>query len=65
MGACGNARKNIQHSCINLSGIGLSGYRIAALKAHLFGNHRIDLINGLLVSVKQLQEAGLGSCRAL
>ena len=60
---CGSsdACKNIHHSCIYFSGVGLTGYRIAFLEAHLSCNHRINLINGSMISVEQLQERGLCS----
>ena len=54
-----NACQDIQDSCVHLAGIGLSGYRIAVLEAHFFRDHRVDLIDRLLISVKQLQEACL------
>ena len=59
---CCDSCKNIQDSCIYLTGISLTGYRIAALESHLFSNHRIDLIDCLLITLKQLKEACLCSC---
>ena len=62
MGAGSNSCQDIQHSGIHFSGISLSGYRIAGFESHFLSDHRIDLVNSLLISVKKLQEAGLGSC---
>ena len=53
VGACRDSRKYVQHSCIHLPGIGLTGYRITRLKSHLFCDHRIDLVNRLLIAVKK------------
>ena len=61
MGGCGDSRQHIRHSCINLSGIGLSGYRETFLKSHLLSDHGIDLVNRLLIPVKQLQKRSLRS----
>ena len=60
-----NSRQNIQHSGVYLSGIGLSGHRIAFPEPHFFRNHRINPINLFLISVEQLQKTGLCSCRPL
>ena len=57
--------QHTQHPGIRLSGIGLPGYRIACRKSHLFRDHRIDPVNGLLLSVKQLQKACLSPCGPL
>ena len=59
MCTCSDSRKDIQHTGINLSGIGLSRNRIAGFESHLLCDHRIDLVNGLLIPVKKFQEAGL------
>ena len=58
---CCNSCKNIGNTCIYLTGIGLSGYRIAFLKSHLLCDHRINLVDSLLISVKQFQKACLCS----
>ena len=58
---CCDSCKNISNTCVYFTGISLSGYRIAFLESHFLCDHWIDLINGLLISVKQLQEAGLCS----
>ena len=65
MRTCCDSCKNVQHTCVNFSGIGLSGYRIAGLESHFLCDHRIDLIDSLLISVKQLQEACLCTCCSL
>ena len=65
MRAGGNASQYIQNSCIHFSGISLPGYRITSSESHLFRDHRIDLVNGLLIPVKELQKACLGSCGSL
>ena len=59
MCTCSDSRKDIQHTGINLSGIGLSGNRIAGSESHLLCDHRIDLVDGLLIPVKKFQEASL------
>ena len=59
---CGNSCQNVQNSRIHFSGVGLPGNRIAGRKSHLLSNYRINLINSLLVSLKKLQKACLGSC---
>ena len=56
-----DACQNIDHSGIYFSGIGLAGYRIALFESHLFSDHRIDLIDGFLISVEQFQETCLCS----
>ena len=65
MCTCRNACKHIQHSGIHFSGIGLAGYRIAGLESHLLGNHRVNLVDRLLIPVKEFQEACLCTCRSL
>ena len=65
MCTCCNTCKNIQNSGINLTGIGLSGNRIALPESHLLCDHRIDLVDGFLISVKKLQKACLCSCCSL
>ena len=57
--------QNIDHTGIHLTGIGLSGYGIAGLESHLLSDHGIDLVDGFLISVEQLQKACLGSCGTL
>ena len=47
-----NSRKDIEHSGIYFAGISLSGYRIAGLKSHLLRDHRINLVNGLLIPIE-------------
>ena len=56
---CSDACQYIDHSGIDFSGVGLAGYRIALFESHLLCNHRIDLVDGLLISVKQFQKACL------
>ena len=58
---CCNTCKNIQDSCVDFAGVGLSGNRIALLESHLLCDHRIDLINCFLISIKKFQEACLCS----
>ena len=58
---CSDAGKHICHSGVHLAGVSLSGYRVALGKAHLLRDHGIDLVDGLLISVEQLQEGSLGS----
>ena len=62
MCTCCNSCQNIDNTGINFTGIGLSGYRIAFLESHLGSDHRIDLVDGLLVSFKQFQKACLCTC---
>ena len=62
---CRNTCQYIQYSGVHLTGVSLTGYRYAFLKAHLLSDHRIDLVDGLLISVKELQETCLGSCGSL
>ena len=61
MGAGCDTCENVQHTGIHFSGIGLAGYGVSGLEAHLLSDHRIDFVDGLLISVEELQEAGLGS----
>ena len=49
---CCNSGKNIHNSCIHFTGIGLSRNRIAGLKSHFLCDHRINLIDRLLIPVK-------------
>ena len=65
MCACRNTCKNIQDSCIYFAGIGLSGYRIAVLESHLFCDHRINLVDCLLIPFEQFQETCLCSGSSL
>ena len=53
------ACQDIGNPGINLSGIGLAGNSIALLEAHLGSNRRINLVNSLLVAIKELKEACL------
>ena len=61
VGAGCNTCQNVHHSGIHFSGIGLSGYRNTFFKAHLLCDHRINLINLLLISIEEFQEACLGT----
>ena len=61
MGRLGNAGQYGKHPEIHLSGIGLAGYVIAAVKAHFFRYQLLDLAALLMVAVEKLQEARLGS----
>ena len=65
MGALGNACQDIDHPGIYLAGIRLSGYRITIRKTHLSGYHPIRQTAFLMISVKKLQKAGLGTGRPL
>ena len=65
MCACSNSCQYIQYTSIYLTGIGLAGYRIALFESHLLSDHRINLINCLLISIKKFQEACLCTCRSL
>ena len=49
--------RTFSNSGIHFTGIGLSGYRIAVLESHLLCDHRINLVDRLLISVKQFQES--------
>ena len=60
-----NAGKDIRHTRIQLSGIGLSRYRVARVKIHLLRDHRIDPVDRLFIPVKQFHEARLRTGRAL
>ena len=61
MSTCCDSCEYIQYTGVYLTGISLSGYRIALLESHLGCDHRIDLVDGLLISVEQFQERSLGS----
>ena len=60
-----NPRQDIQHPRIHFPGICLTGYRVTLLKAHLLRNHRINLVNRFLVSIKQFLKACLCPGRSL
>jgi hypothetical protein len=64
----GGGRDACQHVChpgVHLSGISLPGHGEALREPHLLSDHRVYLIDGLLVSVEQLQEGSLGARGAL
>ena len=61
MCGCRNTCQYVGYSGIHLTGIGLSGYGIALLEAHLGSDHGINLVDGLLIPVEQFQEGCLGS----
>ena len=54
MSALGNASQYAKHPAVHLSGIGLAGHGIAALKAHLLSNLLIQSAAALMVAVKEL-----------
>ena len=58
---CCDTSQYIQYSGVYFTRVSLTGYRYAFLKAHLLSDHRIDLVDGLLISVKELQKTCLGS----
>ena len=51
--------QRIQNLCVHLSGIGLAGYRNHFIKSHGRGDKLIQLLNFLLIDVKQFYETGL------
>ena len=57
-----NSAENIQHTCIQLTGICLSGNRKTCFKSHLLGNSLISLFAFLMVAIKKLQETCLCTC---
>ena len=59
VGTLCDAGENVQHAGIHFSGIRLSGYRIAAVESHFFGDLAVDLMYLGEISVKEFQEAGL------
>ena len=61
----GDARNNVHHTRVNLAGVSLAGYRIAAVKAHLCRDHRIERVKLLLIIVEEFLEGRLGSGRSL
>ncbi len=61
VGAGSNSRQYVQHSGIHLPGIGLPRHRITGFKSHLLCDHRVDLVDLLLVALEQLKEACLGA----
>ena len=65
MRTCSDACKNIEHTGISLSGIGLARHCHACGKAHFLRDHRVNLIDRLLISVKQFQKACLCTSRSL
>ena len=65
MRALRNAREHIQNAGVNLPRVSLAGDRNTGREAHLFRNHRIDLLNLLFVSLKELLERSLGTRGAL
>ena len=56
VGTLCDAGENVQHAGIHFSGIRLSGYRIAAVESHFFGDLAVDLMYLGEISVKELQE---------
>ena len=61
VGALGNTCQYGNHAAVDLSGVGLARYGVAAGKAHLFRNPLIQSAAFLMISVKKFQEAGLGT----
>ena len=59
MCACSYACQQVCHSGIHLSGIGLSGYREAFLKAHFLSDLLIYFSYSILVSLKEFHKACL------
>ena len=55
----------IEYTGIGLSGIGLPRYCHTCGKAHFLRDHRINLIDRLLIAVKQFQKACLCTSRSL
>ena len=65
VGTLGDSCQNADHPAVDLSGIGLSGYGIAALKAHLFRDPLIQSAAALMIAVKEFQKTGLCACSSL
>ena len=65
VGGSRDARQDIAHSRIHLAGVRLPGHGIAFLKSHLFSDHGIDLIYGLLIAVKEFLKRRLRARGAL
>ena len=59
--ALGDGGQHVENAAVELAGIGLAGHREDALKAELGGDHPVHLVDLALVSLKQVQEAGLGA----
>ena len=57
--------KRVENDRIHKTGICLAGYRHAAVKSHLLSDHGIQAVHLVQVSVKELQEGRLRSCRSL
>ena len=57
--------ERVQDDRINKPGIGLAGYRHAAVKSHLFRDHGIQAVHLVEVSVEEFKEGGLRSGRSL
>ena len=65
MRGLGNAGEHAEHAEINLTAVGLAGYRIAGGEAHLLCDHLVELAALRMIAVKQLEEGRLGAGGAL
>ena len=63
--ALGDSRQHVEHLAVQLSGIGLAGNSKAGLIAHFFRDQLIQPAAFAMVTLKQLQKAGLGACGSL
>jgi len=64
-GGLGDASQGVEHQHVHLTGIGLAGHGHAAVEAHLRSDLPFQLLDFLMVALKQLQERGLGAGGAL
>lgn len=61
MGALGDPAENRQHFCIDFPRISLSGNRDGFLESHLFDDSAVEFFYLFMISVEEIQEAGLCS----
>ena len=65
MGGLGDAGEHAEHAEIDLTAVGLTGYRIAGRKAHLLCDHLVELTALRMIAVEQLEERRLCAGGAL
>ena len=61
MRGLGDAGEHAEHTEIDLTAVGLPGYRIAGREAHLLCDHLIELAALRMIAVEQLEEGRLGA----
>ena len=57
----GDAGEHAEHTEIDLTAVGLAGYRIAGREAHLLCDHLIELAALRMITVEELEEGRLGA----